>query len=199
MSAQASSRFPQLTVWLPAWVDEFLPDPDTVFPSVEDRMQLAIDLARTNVEQGTGGPFGAAIFDMDSHKLIAPGVNVVVPSCWSGGHGEMVAYAIAQQVLQNHDLGGPGMPRLELITSTEPCSMCFGATPWSGIRRLVCGARDADARAIGFDEGPKLDDWVQALESRGIEVVQDILREQASRVLQDYAANNGVIYNGRND
>ncbi len=199
MSNQASSRFPQLTIWLPAWVDSFLADPDTVYPTVQDRMNIAIGLARHNVKNGTGGPFGAAIFDMDTHKLIAPGVNLVVPTRWSGGHGEMVAYAIAQQILQSHDLGGTGMPRLELVTSTEPCSMCFGATPWSGIRRLVCGARDSDARAIGFDEGPKLEQWVQALESRGIEVVQDILRTEASEVLQAYASSGGIIYNGRKD
>ena len=41
----------------------------------------------------------------------------------------------------------------EMVASTQPCAMCLGATPWSGIRRLVCGARDEDAEEIGFDEG----------------------------------------------
>ncbi len=75
--------------------------------------------------------------------------------------------------------------------------MCFGATPWSGVRQVICGARDDDARAIGFDEGPKVDDWAGALESRGIHVVADILREDASQVLKDYAAKGGPIYNAR--
>jgi len=73
--------------------------------------------------------------------------------------------------------------------------MCFGAVPWSGVTRLVCGARDEDARSIGFDEGPKLANWVEALEQRGITVVRDVLREQAANVLREYADTGGTIYN----
>jgi tRNA(Arg) A34 adenosine deaminase TadA len=73
--------------------------------------------------------------------------------------------------------------------------MCFGAVPWSGVRRLVCGARDEDARAIGFDEGPKLADWVTALNDRGITVLRDVLRDDAVAVLRDYIASGGIIYN----
>jgi tRNA(Arg) A34 adenosine deaminase TadA len=109
----------------------------------------------------------------------------------------MVALAIAQQVSQTHDLGGPGCAPHELVTSCEPCSMCFGATPWSGVKRLVCAANEQDARDIGFDEGPKPTDWVAALEARGIEVVQGVLREEAVAVLRDYAVGGGAIYNGR--
>jgi tRNA(Arg) A34 adenosine deaminase TadA len=73
--------------------------------------------------------------------------------------------------------------------------MCYGALPWSGISRLACGARDADARAVGFDEGPKLDDWIEQLNARGIDVVRDVLRGDAVAVLHDYAASGGTIYN----
>jgi hypothetical protein len=73
--------------------------------------------------------------------------------------------------------------------------MCFGAIPWSGVSRLVCGARDADARAAGFDEGPKLKDWVGALAERGIEVVRDVLHAEATAVFAEYAAAGGAIYN----
>ena len=191
------TRFPALVVQLPSWVESFLPDSEHVYETIEERMRLAVDLSRKNVEMGTGGPFGSCIFNMNSKKLLAPGVNIVVGSNWSGAHGEMVAYAIAQQILNTHDLGGPGMSDYELVTSTEPCSMCFGATPWTGIRRMICGAREEDARAIGFDEGPKPDDWVQALRSRGIEVIQEVLRDEAKAVLDAYASAGGHIYNGR--
>jgi tRNA(Arg) A34 adenosine deaminase TadA len=73
--------------------------------------------------------------------------------------------------------------------------MCFGAVIWSGVRRLVCGARDEDVRAIGFDEGPKLDDWIAALNDRGITVVRDVLRAEAAAVLGEYVAAEGTIYN----
>jgi hypothetical protein len=32
----------------------------------------------------------------------------------------------------------------------------FGAIPWSGVQRVIAGARDSDARSIGFDEGPEM-------------------------------------------
>ncbi len=196
-SGAVSSRYPGLTVQLPGWVDAVVPDLDHVYPGVEERMGLVIELSRLNVEHGTGGPFGAAIFDMSTRTLIAPGVNVVLRTHWSGGHAEMVAYAIAQQVLGSHDLGGEGLPAVEIVSSTEPCSMCLGATPWSGVRRLVCGARDEDARAVGFDEGPKPGAWVAELEVRGIEVVRDVLRARARAVLSAYVSAGGPIYNGR--
>lgn len=197
MSSEHARRFPVLSVSLPDWVERLLPPADHVFETLEERMQLAIELARINVQHQTGGPFGAAIFDRDSGRLVAPGVNVVVPARWSGGHAEMVAFAMAQQVLESHDLGSQGLPSCELVTSCEPCSMCYGATPWTGITRLVCGAREADAEEIGFDEGPKPDDWVETLTTRGIEVERDILRSDAAKVLRDYGSLGGDIYNGR--
>lgn len=159
-------------------------------------MRFVIELSRLNIENG-GGPFGAAIFDMQSHRLISAGVNMVIGASCSMAHAEMVALSLAQQQLGQYDLGAAGLPRLELVSSCEPCAMCFGALPWSGIRHLACGARDADARAIGFDEGPKHPQWRNELEQRGISVSTDICRSEAKVVLDAYAASGGVIYNAR--
>src|SRR5690606_21560860 len=114
---QHVARFPTFELALPSWVEAFLPPPEHVYSTLEERMQLAIDLSRKNIEHGTGGPFGAAVFELDTGRLIAPGVNMVVNAKWSGGHGEMVAYSIAQQVIGTHDLGGAGIARHELFTS----------------------------------------------------------------------------------
>lgn len=157
-------------------------------------MRFVINLARENVRHGTGGPFAAAVFD-GTGRLVAPGINLVVASNCSVLHAEIVALMLAQKSLARYDLGDGGRLRYDLVTTTEPCAMCFGAVPWSGILQLVCGARDEDARAIGFDEGPKLTDWVSALNSRGIAVQRDVLREEAAAVLRDYVAAGGVIYN----
>ena len=59
---------------------------------------------------------------------------------------------------------------------------------------MVCGARDEDARVIGFDEGPKMPDWLPALERRGISVVRDVSRDEAVAVLEEYAGSGGMIY-----
>ncbi len=143
-------------------------------------MELVIELSRMNVKNGTGGSFTAAVFDIRSDRLLAPGVNLVVPACCSVAHAEIVAIAIAQQVVRQYDLGGKGAPPCEIVTSTEPCAMCFGAIPWSGIRRIICGARSEDAMGIGFDEEPKPHDWVRQLGMRGIAVLRDGCRSAGS-------------------
>ncbi len=185
-----------VTISLPGWVGRFLENQDGPRPGVEARMRLAIDLSRENVEHG-GGPFGAAIFEEESGALVAVGINLVVPTQCSVCHAEMVAIMMAQHALDTYDLGGKGKPRCQLVSSTEPCAMCMGAVPWSGVRGLVCGARDEDARRIGMDEGVKPDNWIEAFAHRGIDVTRDVLREDAAAVLTHYAERGGLIYNSR--
>ena len=155
-------------------------------------MRLAVELARRNVESDTGGPFGAAVFELDSGRLVAPGVNRVIPACCSVAHAETMAIMLAQSRLGTFDLRSLGS--YELVTSAEPCAMCYGALPWSGIRRLVYGATREDVTAIGFDEGDKPAEWARALEARGIEVVHALLREEAREALQRYRRRQGRIY-----
>jgi len=160
-------------------------------------MELVTRLAQLNIEYGTGGPFGAGVFRLDTQQLVGPGVNLVLSSKSSIAHAEIVAIMMAQQAVRSHDLGAIGLPSHELVTSCEPCGMCLGAISWSGIRQVVCGARGSDAEAVGFDEGPKPVNWVTELEQRGITVTLDIGRTNASSVLQRYIQNGGEVYNGR--
>ncbi len=190
-------NFPELHLRLPAWLERMVAGPQPSYPSREARMRLVIELSRQSVAHGTGGPFGAGIFDQSSGRLYAPGVNLVLSTQASLAHAEMVAITIAQLRAGNFDLNAPGLPPLELVTSTEPCAMCLGALPWSGLRTLVCGARDADARGAGFDEGAKPADWQGELEARGIAVARDVCRDEAAAVLRDYAQAGGPIYNPR--
>jgi tRNA(Arg) A34 adenosine deaminase TadA len=189
-------RFPAVTLRLPDWVGGLLTG-DGVYPTVEDRVRLAIELSRSNIRHGTGGPFGAAIFERETGRLLAPGVNLVTSLGCSVFHAEMVAIMLAQSAVGDFDLGGAGHTSYELVASTQPCAMCMGATPWSGVRHLVCGARDEDAEEIGFDEGMKPADWVRSLEERGITVERDILRYEAVSVLREYVEKDGEIYNAR--
>lgn len=181
---------------LPAWVHKFLSDSDLIIPDINQRMRLAIELSKRNLEAGTGGPFGAAIFDSEEHRLLAIGVNLVASSNCSIPHAEMMALALAQQHLGHYTFRACEGKKIELVTSTEPCAMCLGAIVWSGIHSLVCGARDKDAREIGFDEGPKPRNWVSSLNSRKIAVVRDVCREEAVSVLNHYGDTNGILYNG---
>lgn len=182
------------TIALPDWWEEAVPT-DVVAVSAEDRMSFAIDLAERNIAARTGGPFGAAIFERRSGRLVAAGVNVVVAASMAIAHAEMVAMALAGVAIGDHDLATLG--ETELVATTEPCAMCLGAVGWSGVTSLVCGARDEDARAVGFDEGAKPAEWVADLAAAGISVTRDVLRKAAAAVLLSYAESGGVIYNGR--
>lgn len=196
MSVSATS-FSAFRLELPGWVAEYLIQQPQTYPTPEARMELVTMLAQLNIQHGTGGPFGAGIFRLDTHQLIAPGVNLVPSSKSSIPHAEIVAIMMAQQAVGSHDLGAKGLPHHELVTSCEPCWMCLGAISWSGIRHLVCGARGSDAEAVGFDEGPKPANWTTELEQRGISVTLEIGRSLASSVLQQYVQNGGEVYNGR--
>jgi len=179
---------------LPDWVHDAV-DFDEIHPTSHDKMAVAVTLARRNVEMETGGPFGAAVFDLTTHRLVAPGVNLVVPNSNPTAHAEIVAISVAGSRLGSFDLGDGGRNPTGLVTSVEPCAMCLGATPWSGVSLVVVGARDEDARAVGFDEGHKPADWIESLAARGIGVVRDVMRTEATAVLESYVDAGRTVYN----
>src|SRR5438045_2544119 len=144
---------PVVRVTYPEWVDSVV-DWERPYVSDEDRMRLAIAVARANVERGSGGPFGAAIFESASGRLVSVGMNSVVRLSNCTLHAEMLAFMMAQQRVGSFTLNAPGMPAHELVTSCEPCAMCLGATLWSGVQRVVYGAAREDASRLRFEEGP---------------------------------------------
>jgi len=184
----------QVMLDLPGWIDEVV-DWSKVYTSDEEKMTVAVELSRQNVLRATGGPFGSAIFDMNSGKLVSVGVNRVMPLHNSTAHGEMMAIMLAEHKVQSFSLSADGVKR-ELFTSCEPCAMCLGGTLWSGVKRLVCAATAEDARAIGFDEGPVFDRSYAYLQQAGVEVVRLVQRDAANDVLQHYLGGGGTIYNG---
>lgn len=157
------------------------------------QIELAIELARLNVEHATGGPFGAAVFD-GGGNVVAVGVNRVEPLASSLAHAEIVALAGAQHARGRARLNGDGQ-RYTLATSAQPCCQCYGALIWAGIDELLVAARRKDTeRLAGFDEGPLPADWVGELTRRGISVVRDLRRRAACDVLRRYAAGAGRRY-----
>jgi tRNA(Arg) A34 adenosine deaminase TadA len=179
----------------PDWVDSVV-EWDRRYATDEERMRVAIAVSRANVERGTGGPFGSAIFEMETGKLVAVGMNSVVRLNNCIPHGETFAFMMAQQVTGSFTLNSPALPRHELHTSCEPCAMCLGATLWSGVRRVVYGATREDATILKFEEGPVFPESYKYLEDRGIEIVRQVLRDEAKAVLEYYRTHGGKIYNG---
>jgi tRNA(Arg) A34 adenosine deaminase TadA len=173
-------------------------DQTRVHASDEDKVALAIELSRHNIEARSGGPFGAVVFGADD-RIIAIGVNRVLPQNCSLAHAETMAYMLAQQRAQRSRLNlgdmGEHFGPITLATSSQPCCQCYGATFWAGIDRLLIGARSEDVMGLTeFDEGPLPPDWIGELTRRGIEVVRDLHRDAARAVLSDYARQGGSAY-----
>jgi tRNA(Arg) A34 adenosine deaminase TadA len=189
--------YAQVHLTLPAWVHEGV-DTNAVYAGDEAKVALAIELSRRNIEARSGGPFGAAIFGRDD-RIIAVGVNRVVPQACSLAHAETMAFMLAQQRTQrirlNESEPGVSVGPVTMATSAQPCCQCYGATVWAGIDRLLIGARSEDVEALTeFDEGPLPADWIGELARRGIEVARDIHRDAACEVLKHYGQVGGPGY-----
>lgn len=189
--------YAQVHLTLPAWVHEEV-DVERAYAGDAAKVELAIHLSRLNIEAGSGGPFGAAVFGPDD-RIIAVGVNRVLAHSCSLAHAETMAYMLAQQRTQrprlNEDAVGERIGPITLATSSQPCCQCYGATIWAGIDRLLIGARSEDVETLTeFDEGPLPADWVGELEQRGIAVVRDVLRNDARAVLRAYGESGGERY-----
>ncbi len=189
-----------LNLTLPAWIPALIESHAGLFDSDEDKMRLAIELSRENVARQTGGPFGAAIFEENTNTLVSVGVNAVVAENLSIAHAETIATMLAQKKLGTFDLAQSPDHKYALYSSGQPCIMCYGVTWWSGITRLVCAARSEDIESLtDFKEGPLPDKWPQQLAHREglpeIEVVQDVLREEACAILREYTASGLPVYN----
>ena len=187
----------QVHLTLPVWVHDAV-DTTRSYASDADKVALAIALAGHNIDAHTGGPFGALVFG-PGDRIVAAGVNVVLPQNASLAHAENMAYMLAQQRLQrarlNQNDDGEHEGPYTLATSAQPCCQCYGATIWAGIDRLLIGARSEDVMALTeFDEGPLPADWIGELQQRGIEVVRDLHREAACDVLRRYGELSGQRY-----
>jgi len=160
----------------------------TPFPDDEEKLRYVIQLAQKNVSRG-GGPFAAAVFEERTNRLLGIGVNLVLQAKQFWAHAEMTAMGHAQNILGKETLAG-----CSLVSSCEPCAMCLGALPWSGVTKLVYGAPREMPESVGFDEGDKPEGWQKLLRTKGIAVVGPLLLEAAFAPLADYRKRNGVIY-----
>ena len=184
------------TLTLPSWVRPFLSSWKGVLDTAQGKMSLAVALSAENVTRRTGGPFAAVIYDAHTSQVVSAGVNVVVPQATSLAHGEIVALLLAQEALATHDLGRQDLPKLVMATTSQPCIQCYGALIWSGVGRVLVGARSSDVETlVGFDEGPVPEDWVGQWAKRGIRAEVDVLRDEACAVLAAYKASGAPVYN----
>ncbi len=186
------------SVSLPAWAVEENGKLPEFMPTLEERMEAVIRFSRLNIQHNTGGPFAAGVFEIATGRRIIIGVNRVVACSCSSAHAEVTALSLAQKILGTFDLGGANMPPLQLVVNWRPCAMCYGATIWSGVRSLAIAGGGPELEQItGFDEGPIHPEWDKELAKRGIELITDVMNDQAIEVFREFAASGALVYNGR--
>jgi tRNA(adenine34) deaminase len=108
----------------------------------EAAIGAALVLARTALELGEV-PIGAVVLD-PSGVVIASGHNEREGGNDPTAHAEVVALRRAAGVLGSWHLDG-----CTLAVTLEPCTMCAGALVLARIQRLVFGAWDPKAGAVG--------------------------------------------------
>jgi len=140
-------------------------------------MRAALDEARLADESGDV-PIGALVLD-PSGAVVGRGHNVRERDGDPTGHAELVACREAAAALGEWRLTG-----CTLVVTLEPCTMCAGAVVLSRLDRLVFGAYDVKAGAVG-----SLWDVVRdrRLNHRP-EVVGGVLAEECTTLLDDFFA-----------
>jgi len=141
-----------------------------------DGMRAA--LAEAEKAAGEGEiPVGAVI--VVNGEIVATGRNCSVATSDPSAHAEIIALRAAGSGLGNYRL-----PNATLYVTLEPCVMCTGAIVQARLKRVVFGAYDKKAGALGSVED--LSDS-RALNHR-FEVNGGLLADECSEILRAFFA-----------
>jgi tRNA(adenine34) deaminase len=141
----------------------------------EELMRLALEVAHTATRTGDV-PVGAVIVNNDG-VIIGRGFNEREAKNDPTAHAEVVAIRNAASRLQKSRLDG-----CTLIVTLEPCAMCAGAIAQSRISKVVFGAWDEKAGAVGSV-------WDVLRDPRSIfkvEVTAGVLEKECAALLTDF-------------
>jgi tRNA(adenine34) deaminase len=118
------------------------PGPAGPVISIHDAMGLALTEAGTALAAGEV-PVGAVLLSGDG-AVLATGHNLRQTGADPTAHAEVLALRRAGAVLGSWQLSD-----CTLVVTLEPCTMCAGALVLARVRRLVFGAWDDKAGAVG--------------------------------------------------
>ena len=144
----------------------------------EDAIGAALAVARDALVVGEV-PIGAVVLD-PSGGVIGAAHNVRERDHDPTGHAEIIALRQAGVALQSWQLTG-----CTLVVTLEPCTMCAGASVLARVEKIVFGAWDPKAGAVG-----SLWDVVRdrRLNHRP-EVVAGVREDECGALLADFFAN----------
>jgi tRNA(adenine34) deaminase len=141
----------------------------------EELMRLAIDVAHSATDAGDV-PVGALVINSDG-IVIGKGFNEREANNDPTAHAEVVAIRNAAARLQKSRLDG-----CTLVVTLEPCAMCAGAIAQSRISKVVFGAWDEKAGAVGSV-------WDVLRDPRSIfkvEVQAGVLEKECAELLTEF-------------
>ena len=141
----------------------------------EELMRLAIDVAHSATDAGDV-PVGALVINSDG-IVIGKGFNEREANNDPTAHAEVVAIRSAAARLQKSRLDG-----CTLVVTLEPCAMCAGAIAQSRISKVVFGAWDEKAGAVGSV-------WDVLRDPRSIfkvEVLSGVLEKECAELLTNF-------------
>jgi tRNA(adenine34) deaminase len=141
----------------------------------EELMREALVVAKSALSTGDV-PVGAIVVNKDG-VIVGKGFNEREANNDPTAHAEVVAIRNAAARLQNSRLDG-----CTLIVTLEPCAMCAGAIAQSRISKLVFGAWDEKAGAVGSV-------WDVLRDPRSIfkvEVTSGVLEDECAGLLKDF-------------
>jgi tRNA(adenine34) deaminase len=142
----------------------------------EEAMAKAIDLARAAVTASSDVPVGAIVLNSEG-EVIATGANQKELSHNPVAHAEIIAIQKAASAINNWRLDN-----CTLVVTLEPCAMCAGAIAQARIPRVVFGAWDQKAGAVGSQ-------WDLLRDPRQLhkpEVIAGVLAEECAALLGDF-------------
>ena len=141
----------------------------------ESAMRAALERARFGATAGGDVPVGAVMLN-SKNEIIALGNNTRELLRDPLGHAEIIAIRAAARALGSWRLDG-----CTLVVTLEPCAMCAGAILQARIPRLVFGAWDEKAGAVGST-------WDLIRDPRAlhkVEVISDVLKDECASLLKE--------------
>jgi tRNA(adenine34) deaminase len=138
-------------------------------------MQAALSLAKVAADKGDV-PVGAIVVN-EAGEILGTGQNLREQSNDPTAHAEVIAIRQAAE-----KIGSWRLDDLTIVVTLEPCAMCAGAVLQSRIKRLVFGAWDEKAGAVGSVMDVIRDP--RALTK--VEVIAGIMEKECSEVLSNF-------------
>lgn len=142
----------------------------------EEAMAKAIELARAAASASGDVPVGAIILNKEN-EVIATGANQREMSHNPVAHAEIIAIQKAASAIGNWRLDD-----CTLVVTLEPCAMCAGAIAQARIPKLIFGAWDEKAGAVGSQ-------WDLLRDPRQLhrpEVIAGVMAEECAALLAEF-------------